>query len=167
MDAGEPQAPSRPSSGWTFESVLEAIQAMAAERGHPPAAHENRSLAAAASRQFGSWGAAVEAAGYPRPTRGGRGRRAAANGAGFPRPTRGTLAAPTDRAGLAGELTPAVVAVPPAPPVEAALPWSLALTGAFDRDARLVRREAERLRRQAEALDQIAFGLDQLAAVPR
>lgn len=67
---------------WTREEIIAAIQAHAAANdGFPPASTEwfinapGRPNATKVKRVFGSWADAVEAAGFPRPTRGGNGKR--------------------------------------------------------------------------------------------
>lgn len=64
-------------SAWTAEQIVAVIRAHAAEHGTPPT--NNAWLKATAEhpsgstvyRIFGSWASAIEAAGFPRPTRGG------------------------------------------------------------------------------------------------
>ena len=53
---------------FTAETAIAAVQAYAAEHGHPPA-FRDLPMAASAQTPFGSWAALVEAAGFERPTR--------------------------------------------------------------------------------------------------
>jgi hypothetical protein len=57
------------------ERVLKEIRAYHAEHGRTPSSSLQSSLAGRAARLFGNWGNAVEAAGFPRPKRGGTGHR--------------------------------------------------------------------------------------------
>jgi Homing endonuclease associated repeat len=65
-------------SRWTREAMIQAVQAFAAREGRPPrqidAVGDPRLPNSSTSRQhFGGWADMVEAAGFPRPTRGGPG----------------------------------------------------------------------------------------------
>jgi hypothetical protein len=60
---------------WTRERIVESLQAFAAEHGRPPSCLDARHHVGrlpqqpTCARAFGSWANAIEAAGFPRPTR--------------------------------------------------------------------------------------------------
>jgi hypothetical protein len=60
----------RPTT-WTCDTLIARIQELAAELGRAPTAHDPGAPDSAAVRHFGSWAAAVEAAGFERPQRRG------------------------------------------------------------------------------------------------
>jgi hypothetical protein len=86
MDRGEPQRAERsemangragkgPKPQWTEDEALNAIRAFAEEYGRPPTIDGTRGYPdvpgpSVASRLFGSWPNMIEAAGFPRPSRG-------------------------------------------------------------------------------------------------
>jgi hypothetical protein len=167
MDAGVPQQPSGASPKWTREAVIEAIRDKTAELGHPPASKTVAPVATAAKRIFGSWANAVEAAGFDRPTRGGRPGVKQPRVRATPAVAKAASLSPAPRdaeaAAAASEPVQAGRAVDVAPPPDGLDHFRLRLSGDFRRDATRVRHEAQVLRRQADALDQIAQGLAQLA----
>lgn len=176
MDAGEPQQPAtRPrGAAWTDDEILNAIRRWNIVHGEPPTAnafrnaHDGYPSLSVVTGHFGSWADAIEKAGFPRPQRGTASHRKRAG----QEPLAGEPA--TGQPTGSSDQPTAVIAVhepvtPPERTPEAAsspadpLPFSLALTGDFHRDANTVRQEASKLRRQAEALDVIATGIEQLA----
>jgi hypothetical protein len=64
-------------NAWTREDIIDAIHRWHAEHGKPPVANdwqrriETYPTTTTVSKHFGSWASGIEAAGYPRPTRGG------------------------------------------------------------------------------------------------
>lgn len=59
---------------WTSERIIKSIQRWASERGQPPSArdwlvfpHKGFPGVPTVQREFGTWAAAIEAAGFPRP----------------------------------------------------------------------------------------------------
>lgn len=114
-DARRREMNSRPFAGrqrkHTRESIIAAIQEHAAEHGLPPTGKQMTTIAFAATRTFGSWADAVEAAGFPRPKRGRK--------PGSPRPTPAAAAPepdPEPEPDRGGQPEP--VAEPPAEPVD-------------------------------------------------
>lgn len=62
---------------WTREAIVAAIRRSALENGEPPKNDQwtkaaiGRPTSSTVAKEFGSWADAIEAAGFPRPTRGG------------------------------------------------------------------------------------------------
>jgi hypothetical protein len=87
---------------WTRETIIEAIQAFAVARGKPPTANlwnrrderGSRPSSVDVVREFGSWAAGIEAAGFEKPR---PGRRANGNGHGPPASAVGDEAVEHDR----------------------------------------------------------------------
>lgn len=71
---GRPEQHRAPANRkWTRASGIEAIQEFALEHGRPPTTRDMNALASLCSQRddLGSWADLVEAAGFPRPARGG------------------------------------------------------------------------------------------------
>lgn len=77
------QAATQPDPGgrmtaWSKEEIIAAIQKWAREHGRPPTANEwtkriiGYPSASTVAKHFGSWAEGIEAAGFPRPVRGGQ-----------------------------------------------------------------------------------------------
>lgn len=158
---------------WTRETAIEAVRRFARDHdGRPPVSTETVGNGlpnvGAARRLFGTFAGMIEAAGFPKPTRGGRkpGREPKAPAAG------------TAEAGepLASPTKPPRAQSPvasPAKPVGAkrgSRPVAIALrdpirTADIPYDADVLEDEVAFLRARADALEQIASGIRRLAAL--
>jgi hypothetical protein len=148
---------------WTRESIIEAIRALAQRTGFVPLSAafngpstDDRPNLAHVVRVFGTWADAVEAAGYPRPRRGGKPVPVEES----ERAERSAPAAPPESTRPAP--LPAPIDAEAEPETAIALRVPLANV---PYDADILENEAEFLRRRAAALEQIAAGVRELARV--
>jgi len=169
---------------WPREAILEAIVAHAERTGFVPRQNEwdgpsteEHPNAAHVTATFGNWGNAVEAAGYPRPLRGGKPIPASAR-TGSGRETGGEPQRPTpDGNGAALVRAEEPASRPEHEPDPEPEHGAIALvppplrdpirTADIPYDAEILEDEARFLRQRAAALDQIAHGVRKLAEISR
>jgi hypothetical protein len=167
---------------WPKKAILEAIVAHAERTGFVPRSTEwdgpsteEHPNAAHVTATFGNWGNAVEAAGYPRPLRGGRPIPASGRTGSGREPSGGEPQRPTpdgNGAALAQAEEPASrlehePAEPTAQLVVAAALRDPIRTAEIPYDAEILEDEAAFLRERADALDLLASGVRRLAEVSR